>query len=164
MTSEAAMHANFARSSAVDAEERAAALILRGVQRLLRQWSMESVAELPLANGRRADVVGIGPAGEIHIIEIKSSVADFNSDHKWPDYRDYCDSFSFAVSPSFPAEILPPDAGLILADAYGGERVRLGPETPLAPARRKAMLLSFARVAAMRLHAVRDPMQIIERV
>jgi hypothetical protein len=166
MTSDGAIHAKFSSPpiAAPEPEALAAAQILRGVQRLLRQWGMESIAELPLGNGRRADVVAIGGNGEIHVVEIKSSVADFNSDHKWPDYLDYCDRFSFAVSPAFPADILPVDAGLILADAFGGELVRCGPTTPLAAARRKAMLLSFARVAAMRLHALRDPTQAIERL
>ena len=145
------------------AEDRAAALILRGVQRLLRSHGFESLAEVSLANGRRADVMAIGPAGEIHIIEIKSSRADFLSDGKWPEYRDYCDAFAFAVAPTFPVELLPEAAGLILADAYGGEIVRPPVGAPLVAARRKALTLAFARLAATRLLTLRDPAQAIEQ-
>ena len=125
--------------------------ILRGVQRLLAAHGLESIAEMALANGRRADVIGISPQGDIWIVEIKSSIADFRSDQKWPEYRDYCDRLYFAVEPGFPNEILPADAGLILADRYGGEIIRDAPEFRLAGARRKAVTLAFARAAAGRL-------------
>lgn len=125
--------------------------ILRGVQRLLRNHGLESLAEIVLANGRRADAMAIGPKGEIHIVEIKSSIADFRSDGKWPEYRDYCDRLYFAVAPDFPIEILPEAAGLILADRYGGEIRREAPETRLSGARRKAVIIAFARVGAARL-------------
>lgn len=134
-----------------------AVAILRGVQRLLRARNFESLAEVPLGNGRRADVLGIGPAGEAWIIEIKSSIADFRADHKWRDYRDYCDGLFFAVAPDFPIEILPYDAGLILADAYSGDVIRMASAHTLAPARRKTLVLQFARIAAMRLTARIDP-------
>ncbi len=130
----------------------------------MRQNGFESLSEMPLGNGRRADVMALGPNGEIHIVEIKSSVADFNADRKWPEYIDYCDRFSFAVSPEFPVGILPASAGLILADGYGGDIARASPIAALAPARRKAVLLSFARAAAMRLQAQLDPGAIFERV
>ena len=61
------------------------------------------------------------------------------------------------MTPAFPAELLPADAGLILADRYGGEIVRAAPEMRLAPARRKAMTLRFAHGAALTLQAVLDP-------
>jgi hypothetical protein len=112
--------------------------------------------ELTLANGRRADLVAIGPTGRIWIVEIKSSVADFRADLKWQDYRDYCDRYYFAVAPEFPIEILPADAGLIMADTYGGEIIRHPPEHSLASARRKEMTLRFARTSAFRLHALAD--------
>ncbi|HMN36864.1 MAG TPA: MmcB family DNA repair protein [Hyphomicrobium sp.] len=136
----------------------AAREILRGVQRTLKAHGFESLAEVVLANGRRADVMALGPGGDCWIVEIKSSIADFRSDSKWPEYRDYCDRLFFAVAPDFPNEILPPDTGLILADRYDGEIVRVAPEARLAPARRKAVTLAFARVAAARLmHATEPP-------
>ena len=138
-----------------------AGTIGRGVQRLLAAQGFESLSEFPLGNGRRADVIGLGPPGTIWIVEIKSSTADFRADHKWPEYRDYCDAFFFAVALDFPHAILPAYAGLILADAYGGEIVRAAPETPLAAARRKAIVLSFARAAAARLRGLNDAGQFI---
>ncbi|MFA5954966.1 MAG: MmcB family DNA repair protein [Hyphomicrobium sp.] len=141
--------------------ERAKA-ILRGTQRLLRSLDFESLSEITLGNGRRADVLAIRRNGEIWIVEIKSSIADFRADQKWPEYREYCDALLFAVAPDFPAEILPADSGLILADAYAGELVRPPPQHPLAAARRKALTLSIARIASMRLHAQIDPGLTIE--
>lgn len=143
------------------AEERTAEQILRGVQRLLRSHNFVSLAEMPLANSRRADVLALGPsntmANPIWIVEIKSSIADFRADQKWPEYRDYCDALFFAVTPDFPNEILPADTGLILADAFGGEIIRPAPEHLLTTARRKALITSFAVLAARRLHALTDP-------
>jgi hypothetical protein len=136
--------------------ERARA-ILRGTQRLLRSLDFESVSEVTLANGRRADILGVRRNGEIWIVEIKSSIADFRADQKWTEYRDYCDALLFAVAPDFPSDILPADTGLILADAYAGELVRLAPQHPLTAAQRKALTLSLARTASMRLHAQIDP-------
>jgi hypothetical protein len=115
------------------------------------------VSEVALANGRRADILAIRRNGEIWIVEIKSSIADFRADQKWPEYRDYCDALLFAVAPDFPADILPADAGLILADAYAAEMVRPPPIHSLVAARRKALTLALARTAAMRLHAQIDP-------
>jgi hypothetical protein len=134
-----------------------AGAILRGAQRLLRSLNFESLSEVPLGNGRRADILAVGRDGEIWIVEIKSSIADFRADQKWPEYREYCDALLFAVAPDFPSEILPADTGLILADAYAGEVARAAPRHPLSPARRKALTLSIARMAAMRLHARIDP-------
>jgi hypothetical protein len=145
-----------ATSSSARDDTRARA-ILRGTQRLLRSLNFESLSEVPLGNGRRADILGVGRDGETWIVEIKSSIADFRTDLKWHEYREYCDALLFAVAPDFPADILPADTGLILADAYGGELVRSAPRHPLSPARRKALTLSFARMAAMRLLAQTDP-------
>lgn len=136
--------------------ERARA-ILRGTQRLLRALDFESLSEVTLGNGRRADVLALKRNGEIWIVEIKSSIADFRADQKWPEYREYCDALFFAVAPDFPTGILPQDAGLILADAYGGDLVRQSPSHPLTTARRKALTLSIARTASMRLLAQIDP-------
>jgi hypothetical protein len=135
----------------------AAALILRGVQRILRAHNFVSLSEVPLANNRRADVLALGPQSTIWIVEIKSSIADFRTDQKWPEYQDYCDALLFAVAPDFPVDILPAETGLILADAYGGEIMRHPPTHPLSPARRKAVIFSFAQMSARRLHAVTDP-------
>jgi hypothetical protein len=131
--------------------------ICRGVVRLLTAHGLASVAELPLPNGRRADVIALSDAGDIWIVEIKSSIEDFRADQKWPEYRDFSDRLFFAVRPEFPVEVLPEDAGLILADRYGGEIVRPSPELRLAGARRKSMTLRFARAAAARLSLALDP-------
>jgi hypothetical protein len=131
--------------------------VRRGVTRLLIGRSIVSVSELPLPNGRRADVVGLSEAGELWVIEIKSCLEDFRTDQKWPEYRDFADRLFFAVRPDFPVDILPPDAGLILADRYGGEIVRDAPEHRLAGARRKSMTYRFARAAALRLAIATDP-------
>ena len=101
--------------------------IMRGVSRMLAGQNFASLPEVTLPNHRRADLLAIGPRGEIWIIEIKSSLTDFQTDKKWPDYLDYCDSFFFAVEPDFPTEHLPEACGLILADAYGAEIIRTAP-------------------------------------
>ena len=113
--------------------------------------------ELCLASGRRADLVALSPAGELWIVEIKSSVEDFRADRKWPDYRAHCDRLFFATALEMPLEIFPGDAGLILGDAFGASILREAPEHRLAPATRRAMLLRFAHAAAGRLHALADP-------
>lgn len=128
-----------------------AAEIARGVLRLMHDYGFAGVTEMTLANGRRADVTAIGPGGDISIVEIKSSVADFRSDQKWPEYRPFCDRFYFAVGQDFPHDIIPEDTGLIIADAYGGAVIREPDYDKLAAARRKAVTLRFARLAAGRL-------------
>jgi len=134
-----------------------AAEIQRGICRALRALGYSVVCELGLANGRRADVVALSPGGDIWIVEIKSCLVDFQTDGKWHDYLDYCDRLYFAVSPDFPREVLPQDAGLALADRYGAEFVREPVEERLGAARRKAMMLNFARAAALRLQRHLDP-------
>jgi hypothetical protein len=125
--------------------------IARGVLRLLNSYGFAGVTEMTLANGRRADVAAIGPAGDVTIVEIKSSVADFRSDQKWPEYRPFCDRFFFAVSHEFPHDLIPDEAGLIIADGFGGAIIREPETEKLAAARRKAVTLRFARLAATRL-------------
>lgn len=125
--------------------------IRRGVLRLLHGCGYAAVAELSLGSGRRADVAALGSSGEIWIVEIKSCVADYRADRKWHEYRTHCDRLLFAVAPDFPIECLPPDAGLIVADPYGGELVYPGPLHRLPAATRKALVIRFARVAASRL-------------
>lgn len=140
-----------------DPQPEAALAIRRGALRLLHALGYSAVAELPLASGRRADLVALGPGAEFWIVEIKSSIADFRADHKWHEYRLHCDRLLFAVAPEFPAAILPADAGLVVADGFGGTLVREGPAHPLAAARRKAMLVRFGRAAAARLASLNDP-------
>jgi hypothetical protein len=130
--------------------------ICRGVARLLSAHGMAPVPEVSLANGRRADVVAIAGGGEIWIVEIKSSVDDFRTDRKWPEYRAFCDCLFFAVAPAFPRDILPPDTGVIVADRYGGEVIRGAPEHRLSGARRKAVTLRVVHTAALRLQAAAD--------
>lgn len=129
----------------------------RGVRRLLAEMGHVSIPEFSLANGRRADVIGLASCGRLTIVEIKSSVADFRADRKWPDYRDYCDRFFFAIPPDLAAQIIPEEAGLIVADAFGGAVLREAGEHPLSGARRKAVTLRFAHAAARLLHALADP-------
>ena len=125
--------------------------IARGVLRLLTDHGYAGVTEMTLANGRRADVAAIGPGGEITIVEIKSCVADFRSDQKWPEYRPFCDRFYFAVDHDFPQDLIPDETGLIVADAFGGAVLREPECEKLVAARRKAVTLRFARLAAARL-------------
>lgn len=129
-----------------------ASRICRGVLRLLFEHGYAGVTEMTLANGRRADVAAIGQDGKVIIVEIKSSVADFKTDTKWPEYEGYCDRFFFAVEDAFPRDLIPEHTGLIIADAFGGAFLREPVEAKLAPARRKALTLRFARLAANRLN------------
>lgn len=138
-------------------QSQTAAAVQRGACRMLRSLGHATVCELPLANGRRADIVSVDRSGTIAIIEIKSSIIDFRTDAKWPEYRDFCDLLYFAIPAEVPTDIMPEDAGLIVADRYGAEILRPAPEERLAAARRKAMVLRLARAAALRLHDIADP-------
>jgi hypothetical protein len=131
--------------------------LCRGVCRALAQRGFATLAEVPLANGRRADVLALGREGELAIVEIKSSIADFKSDRKWGEYRAFCDRLYFAVASGFPAELIPDECGLIIADPFGAAFLREAPAVPLAAARRRAMLLRFAAIAAGRLRRLTDP-------
>ena len=136
-----------------------ALMVARGVRRMLRAHGFASVTELALLSGRRADVVALHGDGTLHIIEIKSSVADFRADSKWQEYRGHCDRLFFAIPQVVPPEIMPADAGLLVADAYGAHLLREAPEHRLLPATRRAILLRFAQAAADRLHNLWDPGQ-----
>lgn len=142
-----------------DGRQSATALMVqRGVMRFMRaRLDFACYAELPLANGRRADILGVGPKGEIWIVEIKSSLEDFRVDRKWPDYKDFCDRFLFAKPPELDPTIFPDSEGLIVADAHGADFVRAGADDPLPAARRKAMMLRLARIGADRVHGLMDP-------
>ena len=139
-----------------------AADVARGVTRLFCRQDLFAVCEMPLPNGRRADLMAIDPKGEFTIVEIKVAKADLLGDGKWTDYLEYCDRFFWAVPPSL-AHILEEDrylpgaAGLIVADRYDAAIVRQPSHRPMAPARRKSELLRFARRAARRLSAQIDP-------
>ena len=132
-------------------------LLARGVSRHLLGHDFVTLEEVVPAPGLRVDVMALGPRGEIWVVECKSGRADFITDRKWQGYLDWCDRFFWAVDAGFPTDLLPQGTGLILADGYGAEILRMGPEMPLAAARRKAMVQKFARHAALRLQALRDP-------
>jgi len=124
---------------------------LRGAVRLLESLGHGTLTEFPLKSGRRADILSLGPKGEIWIVEVKSGVPDFKADRKWQDYLEWCDRFFFAVGPEFPADILPGEAGLLISDEYDAVLVREPVPVPLSSARRKALTLRFAHAAARRL-------------
>jgi hypothetical protein len=142
----------------IDGRQSEAALdIARGARRLLRAHGYSTVTELGLSDGRRADIVALRSDGTILIVEVKSCVADFRTDNKWRDYAAHCDRLYFAISEATPAEIMPEEAGLILADRFGAAILRDPEPRPLAAATRRGMLLRFACAAADRLHRLVDP-------
>jgi len=142
----------------VDGRQSETALaIARGTARLLHAHDFTVVSELVLPSGRRADLVALDGGGEIWIVEIKSSVADFRADQKWQDYRAHCDRLYFATHLEVPCEIFPSDCGLIVADAFGAEFKCQAPEHRLPAATRKSMMLAIARAAALRLQSLADP-------
>jgi len=130
--------------------------VARGTRRLLRRLNFSTIPELPLLSGRRADIVALSMDATIIIVEIKSSVADFRADTKWREYRAHCDKFYFPIPASMPVDIIPDDAGLILADAYAADILQEAPEVRIAPATRRAMLMRSAHTAAQRLHRLND--------
>lgn len=137
--------------------------VARGVSRLLYRQDFYALCEVPLANGRRADIMAIDAKGAVIIVEIKCSRADLRGDMKWPDYLDYCDRFYWAVPAGFDLALFeeeglrPEIAGLIVADRYDAEIAREAAVRPLAPSRRRAETLRFARRAALRLLGTLDP-------
>ena len=140
-----------------EAEPALARLLARGVRRALGDLGFATVTELVLASGRRADVAGIDRRGEVVIVEIKTSLADFRADAKWVEYLEFCDSYYFAVPDHFPRDVLPHDHGLIVADAWNATILRPSAETAMNGARRKAQTLLFARLGARRLRLLVDP-------
>jgi hypothetical protein len=139
------------------APQPAAPLLARGVCRALDQLGYASLAEFPLASGRRADIIALARSGELIIVEIKSSLADFRADRKWRDYKHYADRLYFAVSQEFPGHLIPEDCGLIVADGFGAAILRHGVSASLAAARRRTVTLRFAHAAALRLRRHLDP-------
>ena len=132
-------------------------VLARGVSRHFASLGWVTVEELVPARGLRVDVMALGPKGEIWVIECKSSRADFMGDAKWQGYLDWCDRFFWAVDSHFPVDLLPTESGLIIADGYDAEIIRMAPEHKLAAARRKVMVQKFATHAARRLQSFRDP-------
>jgi len=132
-------------------------ILARGVCRGLQAHDFATIEEFVPTRGLRVDVLALGPKGEIWVVECKSSRADFTSDNKWRGYLEWADHYFWAVDANFPTELLPPDTGLIIADAYGAEIVRMGPEIKLPAARRKTLTLKAMRHAARRLQALQDP-------
>jgi len=139
------------------ADDRISRQVSRGVCRALAELGYATLTEFTLRNGRRVDVIALGGSGEILVVEIKSSLEDFRSDQKWPEYEGFCDQLYFAVPEGFPLEVLPDDRGLIVADAYGAAVLREAPVARLNAARRKALTLRFALVGAQRLARLLDP-------
>ncbi|MDB5419990.1 MAG: hypothetical protein JWP50_3409 [Phenylobacterium sp.] len=130
------------------------AAVTRGAARLLIALGYAPLAEVTLPNGRRADLMALGPKGQLFIVEVKSGLEDFRTDQKWHEYQPYCDAFAFAVAPEFPREVLPDEPGLIVADGFGGAVLREASPVPLAGARRKALTIAFGRLAALRAGGV----------
>ena len=144
--------------------------IRRAAARLCGQLGWAVLHEVPLPNGRRADILALRPDGGFACIEVKSGLRDFLTDTKWRDYREYADALYFAVDEAFPRERLPEDAGLVVAcvgdAACGGagalfaheaELLREAPVHGLSPARRRALTHRFASIAATRLALLEDP-------
>lgn len=132
-------------------------LLARGVCRHLLSHDFASLEEFSPERGKRVDVLALGSKGEIWIVECKSSRADFTSDTKWHGYREWCDRYFWAVDADFPTELLPQETGLILADAYDAQIVRMAVESRLPAARRAALVRRFGRACAFRLQGLRDP-------
>jgi hypothetical protein len=131
--------------------EPAAQRIARGVCRRLGELGLGTLLEFRVGLGRRADVAAIDRAGKFVIVEIKSSLADFRGDTKWPDYLACCDFYFFAVPPGFPHHVLPDEHGLIVADEHDAAVIREAPERPMSAARRRIQLLRFGLIASARL-------------
>ena len=132
-------------------------VLARGVSRHLASLGFACIEEFVPARGLRVDVLALGPKGELWVVECKSGLADFRGDGKWQNYLEWCDRYFWAVDSEFPVEVLPAETGLIIADGYDAEVIRMGPESKLASARRKKMTLKFAVHAARRLQGLRDP-------
>ena len=146
------------RSLPVDGRQSETALaIARGTARLLHAHGRWIVRELPLPSGHRADLVALDSSGELWIVEVKSSIADFRADQKWQDYRAHCDRLFFAFTQDLPCEIFPKDTGLIVADAYGAHLLCDAPEHRLPAPTRKLMTVRFAIAAARRMNRLIDP-------
>ena len=132
--------------------------LARGVMRMLYGLNHAALAEFVPVGGMRVDVSSVTPRGEIWVVECKSCRADFAADRKWQGYLDFCDRFFWAVDSEFPDDLLPPETGLIRADPWGAELIRMAPESRLSAARRTRLLRDIARVSTVRLMAISDPL------
>jgi len=136
--------------------------LTRGAERLLYELGFATIEEFNLGSGGRVDLAAVDAHGDFTFIEVKSSVADFRGDRKWPEYLEYCDQFYFCVSASFPRALLeqpssqPHKCGIIIADRFGGEITRPAEKRNLHPARRRAQTIQFARKAGERLYHLRE--------
>jgi hypothetical protein len=131
--------------------------LARGVMRQFADMGQACLAELPLGNGRRVDVMALDRGGMLTVVEVKTTAADYRSDGKWREYLPYCDAFYFAVPQDFDRTMLPDGVGVMVADDWGAAILTASPEFRLAPARRKALTLRFARAAARRLMRAEGP-------
>lgn len=136
--------------------------MVRGSCRLLWLQGWSPLTEVTLADGHRADIMALGPRGEILIVEVKVSAADLRGDRKWHHYRAFADRFAWAVpvalEPHLSDERFQPGAtGLLVADRHEALWLREAPAIPLNPARRRAATLAFARAAAERALRAADP-------
>ncbi|RNJ61398.1 MAG: DNA repair protein MmcB-related protein [Porphyrobacter sp. IPPAS B-1204] len=151
-------------SDSLTAPALAAADVARGIGRLFARNDIWCLAEVPLKNGRRADLMGIDAKGLVVIVEIKVARADLLGDAKWPDYLDYCDRFYWGLPPGLDRAPLdseayrPETCGVIVADGYDAEILRPAALDPLAAARRKTQVEHLARVAMRRHMALIDPL------
>lgn len=137
-----------------------AADLFRSVGRLLWQQGFAPLAEMPLADGRRADLMAVSASGRIAIVEIKISARDLMGDRKWEHYREYCDLFFWGVPPFLAGHLEQPQfgpAGVIVADRHDAHVQREAPLAALAPARRRAVTLALARAGAARAYRILDP-------
>ncbi|MDJ0895908.1 MAG: MmcB family DNA repair protein [Alphaproteobacteria bacterium] len=148
---------DFAAQAPSDEEARLTPVVTRGAARGLVDLGYSVLLEFTLPSGRRVDIMGLHPDGALTAVEVKTSVADFRGDAKWPDYRAFCDQLYFAVPESFPIALIPEGCGLLIADGFGAVVNRPAEEHKLPGARRAALIRRFARAAADRLHAHLDP-------
>lgn len=141
-----------------------AADVARGITRLFARNDIWCLPEVPIRNGRRADLMGIDARGQVVIVEIKVARADLLGDAKWPDYLDFCDRFYWGVPPGLDRAPLdsvayrPGTCGVIVADGYDAEILRPAALEPLAAARRKTQVEQLARIAMRRHTALIDPL------
>jgi hypothetical protein len=149
--------------SFADLANGAAQSVARGICRLFARNDIWCIPEMPLRNGRRADLMGIDPKGQVVIVEIKVSRADLLGDAKWTDYLEFCDRFYWGLAPELDRtclegeEFLPASCGVIVGDAYDAEILRPAPTRPLAAARRKVEVERLARAALRRHLMLSDP-------
>jgi hypothetical protein len=144
-------------SEALDAAARTR-VIHRAAARLCRARGWAPLAEVPLPNGRRADILALLPDRGFVCIEVKSGRADYESDRKWEEYREYCDRLFFAVDTDFPQALIPETTGLIIAADGEAVELRAAPEHRLPTPRRHALLTAFASLATGRLNMLLDPL------